>query len=265
MQQSSILVTGGGGGIGAMLARRAAREGWFVLVAGRNLERLEAAASDARRNGGGAAALELDLADPESIRRALETAQTLCEGLGPIEALVNCAGIAISAPVFGGADELYEQHMAVNFHGARRMIEALAPTMRALKRGRIVNVASSAGLRGYAYTSAYCASKHALLGYTRAVAQEFAGSGVSISAVCPHFVDSPLTDASVQRLVEKTDKSEVELRAYFARQNPGGRLISTTEVADAIWSLVLGEENGTILELDGERVLRVEGPVMKRA
>jgi NAD(P)-dependent dehydrogenase (short-subunit alcohol dehydrogenase family) len=120
-------------------------------------------------------------------------------------------------------------------------------------------------LRGYAYTSAYCASKHALLGYTRAVAQEFAGSGVSISAVCPHFVDSPLTDASVQRLVEKTDKSEVELRAYFARQTPGGRLISTTEVADAIWSLVLGEENGTILELDGERVLRVEGPVMKRA
>jgi NAD(P)-dependent dehydrogenase (short-subunit alcohol dehydrogenase family) len=133
------------------------------------------------------------------------------------------------------------------------------------KRGRIVNVASSAGLRGYAYTAAYCASKHALLGYTRAAARELAGSGVSIAAVCPHFVDSPLTEASVQRLVEKTRKSVAEAREFFAKQNPGGRLISTAEVADAIWSLIEADENGTILELDGARVLRLEGPVRDKA
>jgi len=268
MQQSAILITGASSGIGAMVALRAAREGWFALVAGRDRARMQAVVDAARSGGGMAASLEVELEQPGAIARAALQAGRLCAEVGPIVGLVNAAGIAVSAPLLSGgegASDLYERHMSVNFHAARRWVEALAPAMRAQGRGRIVNVASSAGLRGYAYTAAYCASKHALLGYTRAAARELAGSGVSIAAVCPHFVDSPLTDASVQRLVEKTRMSAAEAREFFAKQNPGGRLLSTTEVADAIWSLIEGEENGTILELDGARVLRLEGPVREKA
>ena len=128
----------------------------------------------------------------------------------------------------------------------------------------MVQVASSAGLRGYPYVSAYCASKHALLGWTRAAALELAGSGVALAAVCPHYVDSPLTDAAVQRVSARTGKGADSVRENFARQNPGGRLLTAEEVAQAVWSLVEGDENGTILELDGARVLRVEGPVKGR-
>ncbi len=97
----------------------------------------------------------------------------------------------------------------------------------------------------------------------RAAALELAGSGVAISAVCPHFVDSPLTDASVRRIVEKTGRTPEEARAFLASQNPGGRLIACEEVAEVVLTLIEGDENGTILELDGARVLRVEGPVTK--
>ena len=269
MQQSAVLVTGGGGGIGAAVATRAARAGWFVLVAGRDHARMQAVVERVQAAGSGAAWIELDLADPASIRSAVEAARRACLGVGPLVGLINCAGIAISAPLLaalgGDGEDLYARHLDVNFHGPRRLIEALAPQMRTARHGRIVNVASSAGLRGYAYTAAYCASKHALIGYTRAAARELAGSGVSMAAVCPHYVDSPLTDGSVQRLVLKTGKSEAQARAFFAEQNPGGRLITTDEVADVIWSCVEAEENGTILELDGARVLRLEGPILKKA
>lgn len=265
MASSGILITGGGGGIGAAVVRRACSEGWFSLVAGRDRKRLEATLDDVRSRGARAAAVEIDVTSPDSIRKGCEEARRACAEAGPIAALVNCAGIAISAPIFGGDADIFERHLAVNFHGARRMIEALAPAMREKKYGRIVNVASSAGLRGYAYTAAYCASKHALIGYTRAAALELAGSGVAISAVCPHYVDSPLTDAAIERMVARTKKSAPEIRAFLAAENPGGRLISSAEVAAAVWSLIEQAENGTILELDGARVLRLEGPITSKA
>ena len=255
-----------GGGIGAACARRAAREGWFVLVAGRNRGRLDLIVGELVALGGRATAIDLDLEDPASVRGAIEAASRACGDGEPLTALVNAAGIAISAPFLAddSTARLFDRHMEVNFHGARRLIEAFAPAMKAKGHGRIVNVASSAGLRGYGYTAAYCASKHALVGYTRAVAQELSGSGVSIAAVCPHFVDSPLTDASVRRIVEKTKQSEAEARAFLAQQNPGGRLITCDEVSDAIWSLIEGDENGSVLELDGARRVRLEGPVTRR-
>ena len=268
MASSSVLISGGGGGIGAAVARRAAREGWLALLAGRNRANLEALAREIQSCGGRAAAIELDLEDPRSLQRGLDAArQAAGDGGEGIAALVNAAGIAISAPLFSAALDArsFERHLEVNFHGPRRLIEALAPAMRERRSGRIVNVASSAGLRGYAYTAAYCASKHALLGYTRAAAIELAGSGVSIAAVCPHFVDSPMTDASVRRIVEKTGKSAAQARALLAAENPGGRLIAPDEVAQAIWSLIQAEENGTVLELDGARVVRLEGPIVKSA
>jgi len=247
------LVTGGGQGIGLEISRRVASGGAAVLVAGRRIEACAAAAEEIRAAGGEAHALRLDVTERDSIRAALEEALRVTDDVGPIDWLVNNAGMAVSAPLLHEADvtDPFEEHMRVNFHGARRMIEALLPGMRAAGYGRIVNVASSAGLRGYAYVSAYCASKHALVGYTRAAALELAKGGVTIGAVCPHYVDSPMTDRSVERIVEKTGKSPEQARAILAAQNPGGRLVTPGEVAEAVWALLAGDQNGAIVELDG--------------
>jgi NAD(P)-dependent dehydrogenase (short-subunit alcohol dehydrogenase family) len=244
------LVTGGGQGIGEAICQRLAQEGTSVIVTGRDLEKCEAVAG---RLGAGATAVRLDVTDRESIRKALERALRFAERAGPIDWLVNNAGMARSAPLLHTREvtDLYEEHMQVNFHGARRMVEALLPGMRERDYGRIVNVASSAGLHGYAYVSAYCASKHALVGYTRSAALELARSGVTMSAVCPHYVDSPMTDRSVERIAEKTGRGPEEAREILAAQNPGGRLVTPGEVAEVVWKLLSGGENGAIVELDG--------------
>lgn len=244
------LVTGGGQGIGAAIVRRLASQGVFTLVAGRNHDRLDAVVAEVRGAGGAARALELDLTDSHSIQRALAEVASAPELPGPIDWLVNNAGIAVSAPLLEPGD-LYERHMSVNFEGPRRLIEALLPGMLERSYGRIVNMASSAGLQGYAYVAAYCASKHALVGYSRAAADELVGKGVGLNVVCPHYVDSPMTDVAVQRVVGKTKKSEQEVRDFFARQNPGGRLVSVEEVADSVWELLAGDAHGRIVEIDG--------------
>ena len=247
------LVTGAGQGIGAAIARRLAAGGAFVFVTGRRLEPCEALATELRASGQGAEAVRLDVTDRESIRAALGQVLRRADELGAPDWLVNNAGIAKSAPLIDPAavTDLYEEHLEVNFHGARRLIEALLPGMRERGYGRIVNVASSAGLVGYAYVSAYCASKHALIGYTRAAALELAKSGVTMSAVCPHYVDSPMTDRSVARIVQKTGRTPEEARTALAAQNPGGRLVTVEEVAAAVERLLEGDEGGAIVELDG--------------
>jgi len=196
-------------------------------------------------------AVALDVTDPDSIRAVADER---------VDWLVNNAGIAESAPLLGGGDELYQRHLDVNFHGARRLLEALVPAMKERRYGRIVNVASSAGLRGYAYVAAYCASKFALVGYTLAAAEELAGSGVTVNAVCPYYVDSPMLDQSISNLRAKTGKGADELRAFFAEQNPGGRILTPEEVADAVAALLTGEDSGTLAVLDGSDDLHVLTP-----
>lgn len=249
-------MTGGNRGIGEAIARAVAAAGARVLVAGRDRERADAVASSIVEGGGAAWPLELDVARGDSVAAAAARAAELA---GTVDWLVNNAGIAVSAPLLGGDGDLYRTHMEVNFHGARRMVEALLPAMRAQEYGRIVNVASSAGLRGYAYVSAYCASKHALVGYTRAAALELEGSGVTVGAVCPHYVDSPMLDAAVARLVEKTGRTEAEARDFFRRENPGGRLVDPAEVAAACVALCTAGE-GAIVELDGSPPVGAKDP-----
>ncbi len=244
----SVLVTGASGGIGRALVLELGRAGWQVIAAARDPARAEAVAAEVRAAGGGARALALDVADPRAAERLA--------ALGPLEGLVNNAGIAESAPLARSDEALVARHMEINFHGARRLAQALLSGMRERGRGCVVNVASSAGLRGYAYVSAYCASKFALVGWTLAAAAELEGSGVTVNAVCPHYVDSPMLEAAVRRIVERTGRGPDEARAFLAAQNPGGRLVRPDEVARAVRELVEGEETGVLLELDGARAVR---------
>ncbi len=248
------LVTGGSRGIGAAICRRLASTGTAVLVAARGRDACVELADELTSNGGVAWPLVLDVTDPESIARATREARELAADVGPISWLVNNAGMAVSAPLLPKAPpevDPYEAHFRINFHGARRMAEALLPEMKAAGYGRVVNVASSAGLRGYAYVAAYCASKFALVGYTLAAGAELAGSGVTFNAVCPHYVDSPMLDRSIETLIAKTGRSADEARDFFRNENPGGELVRPDEIAETIAQLLEGDANAMLVELDG--------------
>jgi len=249
------LVTGAGRGIGEAIARHLARAGAAVLVAARSQEACVEVSDSIRRAGGTAWPVYLDVGDFDSIDAAVTAARDEAAEVGPIDWLVNNAGIVHSAPFLAHGREtgidLYEKHLRVNFHGARWMIEALVPEMIERGYGRVVNVASSAGLRSYAYAAAYGASKHALVGYSQAAAQELAKTKVTMNLVCPHYVDSPMTDESVSRIAQKTGKSPESTRAFLASQNPGGTLVGTAEVAEVVHQLLAGDRNGAIAELIG--------------
>src|SRR5262245_7123319 len=160
----------------------------------------------------------------------------------------------------GKREARLQRHFDTNFHGARRLMEALIPSMEKRGYGRVVNVASSAGMRGYAYVSAYCASKFALVGYSLALADELEGTGVHVNLVCPHYVDSPLLAESVQRLVKKTRMDEKLAREFFRRSNPGERLITVDEVAAAVARLLREDEQGGLGGVAGSPELRSAHP-----
>jgi len=245
---TTTLVTGASSGIGAATARALSAAGHAVIAAARRKELLEELCDSLE---GESLALVMDVTDPASIAEALEKARSFASTRGGIEWLVNNAGAGESMPIERSDDALAERMLEVNFHGARRLIEELVPTMVMAGAGSVVNVASSAGLAGYAYVSAYCAAKHALVGYSRAVAAEVDGKGVRVSLVCPHYVDTPMTDASAVHLAEMTGKSPEELLDFFASENPGGRLVTAEEVANAILVLLTDGANGAMVELDG--------------
>jgi len=255
MSQAHVaMVTGASSGIGASIAALLAAEGAFVVVCGRDLQRTGAVASVLQEFGGRAAPVEFDVGSRELVRAGLERVRAATADVGPVDWLVNNAGLARSGPLLpreGNSDEVFEEHMRVNFDGARHVMEELLPGMLERKYGRIVNVASSAGLHGYAYVAAYCASKHALVGYSRAAALELARTGVGVNLVCPHYVDSPMTDRSIKNVMKKTGQSEQEARAFFAAQNPGGHLVEPEEVARATLELLEGDRTGLVIELDG--------------
>jgi NAD(P)-dependent dehydrogenase (short-subunit alcohol dehydrogenase family) len=260
------LVTGASRGIGAAIAEALARAGAELILAARGQAALEALAEQLAQYGTRPQALALDVSDPHSISRLSEILEQRLPGR-PVDVLVNNAGIARSAPVersaAGPEGDLFELQMAVNFHGPRRLVHALLPKLLGA-RGVVVNVASSAALRGYPYVSAYCASKHALLGYSRALAQELAPKGLRVQVVCPHYVESPLLEESIRNVMQATGKTAAEARAFFARQNPSGRLIPAAEVAAAVLGLCLLETSGHVLELDGANSLERGEPLVVR-
>jgi NAD(P)-dependent dehydrogenase (short-subunit alcohol dehydrogenase family) len=243
------LVTGGGSGIGAAVASRLAEAGARVTVLGRDVEKL---ARQAERIG--AFAVAADVTDEGAVEAAFTQA---VERFGPVAILVNNAGAAPSAPFLKTSRAQWDGALAVNLTGAFLCAKAALPGMTAAGWGRVVNVASTAGLKGYAYVAAYCAAKHGLVGLTRALAQEVAKTGVTVNAVCPGFTDTDLVARSVETITAKTGRSAEDARAALAASNPQGRLITTDEVASAVVWLCLpdsGAVNGAALPVAGGEV-----------
>lgn len=229
LQGRHAVVTGAARGIGAAIARALAEEGARVSLMGRALAPLAALAQTLP--GGPHAAVPVDVTDAASVAAAFAQAR---ERLGPVAILVNNAGQAESAPFGKTSLELWQHMLAVNLTGSFVCTQQALPDMLAAGWGRIVNIASTAGLKGYAYVSAYAAAKHGVVGLTRSLALEVARKGVTVNAVCPGYTETDILRESIARVVEKTGRSADEVRAQFAAGNPQGRIVLPREVADAV-------------------------------
>ncbi len=232
----TALVTGGGRGIGRAIALTLGRAGAALVLTGRTADRLRGVADELTESGAPAPLVSvMDVADPESIATALDRIRL--ERVA-IDVLVNNAGIALSEPLGRTDLAMWQRHLAINATAPYLLTRALLPSMLARGWGRVVNIASTAGLAGAPYISAYSASKHALVGLTRAVAAETAGSGVTVNAVCPGFVETELTERAAKGISEKTGKSFTQAIQSLARFNASGRLIQPEQVAQLVLELV---------------------------
>jgi NAD(P)-dependent dehydrogenase (short-subunit alcohol dehydrogenase family) len=247
LEGKHAFVTGGAGGIGAATARALMNAGARVTLAGRS----EGALQDAAGALGQAAYQVLDITDAEAVKAAFAKA-------GQVDILVNNAGQAESA-AFGKTDAaLWQRMLDVNLTGAFHCTQAALPGMLAARWGRIVNVASTAGLTGYRYVAAYCAAKHGMIGMTRALALEVATRGVTVNAVCPGFTETDIVKDAVANIVAKTGRSEQEARFELAAGNPQQRLVQPDEVANAVLWLCMpqsGAMNGQSLAVAGGEVM----------
>jgi NAD(P)-dependent dehydrogenase (short-subunit alcohol dehydrogenase family) len=224
------LITGAGRGIGAAIAERLADDGATVTLVGRSIATLKETAarlsSRVRAN-----ALVCDVTQPSEIAGVFDAAR---DAFGPISILVNNAGQAESASFLETTPDLWRRMLDVNLTGTFTCAQAALPDMLAAGGGRIVNVASTAGLRGYPYVAAYAAAKHGVVGLTRSLALEVAKRGITVNAVCPGYTDTDLVRESIARIVAKTGRTEAEALAALEKTNPQGRLVTPAEVADVV-------------------------------
>lgn len=231
------LVTGGGRGIGREIASALAQAGATVTVLGHNRATLDETVAAGAAHFAGVA----DVADQSAVSAAIAAAAAR----QPIDILIANAGSAESAP-FGKSDAaLFRRMMDVNFMGVVHTIQAALPSIKGRPFGRIVAVASTAGLKGYAYVSAYSAAKHAVVGLVRSLALELASTRVTVNAVCPGFTDTDLVAGSIDNIMKKTGRSREQAIAELSKHNPQGRLVTPAEVADTVLWLS-GEGAGAI-------------------
>jgi len=228
LSSHAAVVTGGGRGIGAAVARALAEAGAKVVVAARSEDQIAGVARDLVAAGHVACAISCDVTDPDSVGQLARRAEA---AIGTVDILVNNAGVASSSPIKHLELDEWNRLIAINATGTYLCTRAFLPGMVAKGWGRVINVASVAGRAGASYISAYAASKHAVVGFTRAVAAEVASRGVTVNAICPGFVETPMTDESVSRIAAKTSLSPEEARRRIVELNPQGRLIEPEEVA----------------------------------
>jgi NAD(P)-dependent dehydrogenase (short-subunit alcohol dehydrogenase family) len=221
------LVTGGGTGIGAAIAMALAHAGATVTISGRRLQPLQSVAAG---NANIRAAIA-DVTDEESLAKLYEQAETAGT---PVDIVVANAGMAESAPAHKTSLDLWNRTLGVNLTGAFLTVKPALGAMRGRGWGRIVFIASTAGLKGYAYVAPYVAAKHGVVGLTRALALETAAMGITVNAICPGFTETAMLSDSVDRIAEATKRREEDVRTTLAAGNPQGRFIRPQEVADAV-------------------------------
>lgn len=242
----TALITGGGSGVGADMAFRFAEAGARVVIAGRRIGALETVAGRHRMISTCAA----DVTDEQSVADLFAAA-------GQVDIVVANAGMAESAPFVKTSLEDWNRHLAVNLTGTFLTLRAGLQQMKGRDWGRLVAVASTAGLKGYPYVSAYTAAKHGVVGLVRSVALEVARGGVTANAICPGFLDTEMTERSIANIVEKTGASPEQAKASLAANNPQGRLIAPAEVsAAALWLCGPGSEgvNGEAISISGGEI-----------
>jgi len=225
-RSSHALVTGGARGIGRAIAASLSRAGATVTVLGRNRKALD----DVVAGGLAHFAVVADVADQAAVNAAIAQAAAR----QPVDILVANAGAAESAPFAKSDAALFRRMLDVNFFGVVHATQAVLPSMKARGHGRIVAVASTAGLKGYAYVSAYAAAKHAVVGLVRSLALELATRGVTVNAVCPGFTETDLLAGSIDTIMRKTGRNHEQALAELARHNPQARLVTPAEVADTV-------------------------------
>jgi NAD(P)-dependent dehydrogenase (short-subunit alcohol dehydrogenase family) len=249
------LVTGGGRGIGEACAVALAGAGADVAVCSRSHGEIDVVAEKIRAIGRGALAVVCDVTDADQVRRMAEEVDSQ---FGPVEILVNNAGLGRSHRFVDHPDELWGQMLAVNLTSAYLVTKAFAPKMIEKRRGRIINIASVMSKIGGKYLAAYAAAKHGVLGLTRALAVELAGYNITVNAVCPGYVNTPMTDDNVANIVARTGLSEADARRALEKLSPQNRLIEPGEVAAAVVTLAgdiaLGI-NGQAIIIDGGAVM----------
>ena len=246
LQGRHALITGGGTGIGASTANHLHAAGAKISVSGRRLEPLQRTAEQV-----GGTAVQCDVTDPDQIARAFGEARA---ANGPIEMLIVNAGIAESAPFHKMTRDSWNRIIATNLTAAFDCAQAALPDLLASENGRLVFVASVASLRGVPYAAHYAASKHGLLGLSRSLAAEYAKTKLTVNAVCPGYVDTPMTDQSIARVSEITGRSEDQARGAITKMNASGRLVHPDGIATMILTLCLpqsGDVNGAALTIDG--------------
>jgi NAD(P)-dependent dehydrogenase (short-subunit alcohol dehydrogenase family) len=237
--------------MGAAIASRLSAAGARVTVTDIRYDPLEEIANDL----GQAQAIAIDVTDETAVETGLETAK---EGFGPVDVLVNNAGTAVSAPLVKTTFDAWRAVLEVNLTGVFLMSRAVLPGMLERGRGRIVNIASTAGLKGYAYVGPYCAAKHGVVGLTRSLALEVGRRGITVNAVCPGYTDTELLDRSIANIVEKTGVSEGEARVQLLAVNPQGRFVQPEEVAETV-AWIVGPNSEAI---NGQAIAVAGGEVM---